>query len=94
MKQIPYQQSGDQTPSCYANEIIPESFHEDFRKWMHENNYNRTEVVGSPELRCNPCYVQDYLMIIRGIESELIREDANHLLRDIVRGTSKLEIID
>lgn len=94
MKQIPYQETNEHIPFCYANEIIPESFLEDFHTWMHENHYPRTEVVGSEELRCSPCYVQDYLMLIRGMLSEIVREDQDHTLRSLVRGTVKMEIVD
>lgn len=88
MKQIPYQRTEDGIDFSYANEIIPERFREGFYQYLHENLLPRTMVLGSDELRCNPYFIKDYLML-NGIESQVIREDENHLLRDIVGGRLK-----
>ncbi|KKM23637.1 hypothetical protein LCGC14_1613220 [marine sediment metagenome] len=78
---------------CHAEEEIPKKYWWDFQDWMEDNCYNPLIIKGFSKLVYRPHHVKEYLQMM-GIPCVEIIEDQGHVLREIVRGESKLEIMD
>jgi hypothetical protein len=78
---------------CHAEEEIPENLWWDFKSWMEENELPRYEVEGVDGRVYRPQDVAAY-MKLQGIEYTEIIEDEGRILREIIKGKSKLEIMD
>ena len=92
MKTIHYHQRETVT-YCYADEEIPRQYWHDFKEWMFDNEYEALIIPGLKRLVYHSRHVREY-MRMKGIPIEEIIEDETHIIREIARGRSKLEIMD
>ena len=93
MRTIHYHKDDRGVIYCHAEEEIPTTYWREFKGWMQENELPRYEVEGVEGRVYRPQDVAEFLMMKEIPCLELI-EDEGHIIREIIRGSSKLEIID